>query len=79
MPWTTAQAADAAGMTPAAFRRAAARARAAGVELRTDAGTWPDRRTPLYDEDLVLDHLAARPGKGAGGGRPRKAADPAAS
>lgn len=73
MPWTTAEAAKAAGMTPAAFRRTAARARQAGTELRTTPDTWPDRRTPLYDIRRTRSYLNGRPGKGVGGGRPRKA------
>lgn len=71
MPWTTTQAAKAIGITPAAFRGLATRARAAGIELRADRTTWPDGRTPLYDERRVRAYLTARPGRGVGGGRPK--------
>lgn len=72
MAWTTTQAAEAAGMTPAAFRRLAARARASGVELQADRSTWPNGKAPVYDETAVRGYLATRPGKGVGGGRPRQ-------
>lgn len=71
MPWTTRQAAEASGMTPAAFRQAAYVARQAGIELRCDPTTWLDARTPVYDVRRTRDYLARRPGKGVGGGRPK--------
>lgn len=57
---TTAQAAALADMQPGAFRGAMARARVAGVDLRTPG---PDRRTPLWDEAGLRAWLAARPGQ----------------
>lgn len=59
--WTTTQAAEAAGITRASFRREMNRERARGRDYRQPG---PDARTPLWDADAVLAWLAARPGPG---------------
>lgn len=64
MRWTTAQAAEAANLSPGAFRTLATRARKAGRDLRAPARTWPDARTPLYEAEAVYAELQRRPGRG---------------
>lgn len=61
---TTAQAAKVAGITPAAFRREVIRERARGRELQAPRESWPDGRTPVYDEATVRQWLESRPGPG---------------
>lgn len=63
---TTVEAAELAGMTPAAFRGAMSRARRAGVELRADG---PDSRTPMWDAAGLRKWLERRPGRGNWGPR----------
>lgn len=65
-PIHTAEAAETAAMTPAAFRRAMARAREQGVDLRLPG---PDARTPMWDADALETWLAQRPGRGRWGKR----------
>lgn len=50
---STAQAAELADMSPATFRREVNRALRRGIELKTPASDWPDRRTPRYDAEKV--------------------------
>ncbi len=61
---TTSQAAARRGITPAAMRKLLSRLGLDEVD-RLDG-------LPLYDEKELVDALAAMPGKGVGGGRPRK-------
>jgi hypothetical protein len=59
---STARAAEIAGLTPAAFRKAASRerARVGGVDLQARRDRWPDARTPMYDERKVRAWVAGR-------------------
>ena len=57
----TAEAAELAEMTQAAFRGAMTRARSQGVDLRVPG---PDARTPMWDEAGLKKWLASRPGRG---------------
>lgn len=42
------------GQSPAAFRRWAARyQRRTGVDLHAPRETWPDERTPMWDETAI--------------------------
>jgi hypothetical protein len=59
---STARAAELAGLTPAAFRKAASRerARVGGRDLQALRDTWPDARTPMYDRRAVERWVAGR-------------------
>ena len=57
--WTTLQAAEAAGITRASFRREMSRERAKGRDYRRPG---PDQRTPMWDADAVMAWLTARAG-----------------
>lgn len=58
---TTSQAAELVGMEPRGFRRAMNRLRAEGTDFRLPVEVWPDRRSPLWDEDgLRLWHATRR-------------------
>lgn len=59
MNLTTKQAAELAGITPASFRREMHRERGRGRDYRALAGTWPDARTPLWDEAALRSWLDA--------------------
>lgn len=61
---TTREAAELAGITPAAFRRLACRARESGFELHARREDWPDGRTPMWCADTLTAYLAGRPGSG---------------
>lgn len=69
---STTAAARAAGVRPDSFRSLMRKARLEGIDLRVDAGLWPDRRTPMYDAEQLRSWLAARP-RGDGGRAPREA------
>ena len=65
---STRQAAELAGLTPEAFRRAMLRERQAGrPDLRLPAADWPDARTPLWDGSGVRAWAERRPGPGRWG------------
>lgn len=65
---STRQAAELAGLTPEAFRRAMLRERQAGrPDLRLPAADWPDARTPLWDGSRVSAWAEVRPGPGRWG------------
>ena len=62
---STRQAAELAGLTPEAFRRAMLRERQAGrPDLRLPAADWLDARTPLWDGSRVSAWAGVRPGSG---------------
>lgn len=60
MNYTTAKAAELAGITPASFRREMHRERARGRDHRAPQEQWPDKRTPLWDYSTLSDWLDAR-------------------
>jgi hypothetical protein len=51
--YTTAKAAELAGITPASFRREMHRERERGRDHRAPREQWPDARTPLWDESTL--------------------------
>lgn len=61
---TTSEAALLIGVTPEALRSIAFRARQVGVDLRVPRQRWNDRRSPLYDSDLLQQWMSTRPGSG---------------
>lgn len=58
--FTTRQAAEAAGLTPAGFRRQMTREREHGHDMQLPEEEWPDQRTPLWDADQVRAWAATR-------------------
>lgn len=69
---TIAEAAERAGVTPAALRSTMARERKRGVDLRAPRELWADGRSPRIDGNAFALWLAGRPGSGFWSGHPRR-------
>ncbi|MCA0252945.1 MAG: hypothetical protein LCH76_11800 [Actinobacteria bacterium] len=57
---TTSQAAELAGLPKEQFRSAMSKERKNGKEFHAPKENWPDKRTPMWDEDRVRDWAKAR-------------------
>jgi hypothetical protein len=76
MDLTTEQAASLAGVTPGVFRANASRQRTVfGYEMHAPRSEWPNKRTPMWDEDKVKEWAASRALGAATPARRKKASD----
>lgn len=62
MTLTTSEAAALAGIATSSFRGEMTRERARGRDYRAPRATWPDSRTPLWDEESISTWLENRRG-----------------
>lgn len=57
---TTSQAAEIAGLPTEQFRSSMSKERKNGKEFHAPKDQWPDKRTPMWDEDKVRDWAKKR-------------------